>query len=105
MKQNSTPGYSRVLTRLLFPLFLIYSATSFSQTVKGTVSDANNQPVVGVTVQVKNTSKATTTNNAGQFEINASGTDVLVFSSVGFINAAIARQGPDKLDTKVWWDK
>ena len=77
-----TPLLSRSLTHLFFLLF--FSAASYAQTVSGTITGSNQQPLSGATVQVKNTKKATTTNDAGYFQINASGKDVLVFSSVGF---------------------
>ncbi len=66
-----------------FFLLLLFSAASYSQTISGTVTDDNGQPVVGVTVQVKNTNRATVSNISGKYEINASANDVLVFSYVG----------------------
>ena len=74
------------LSRLLFSLSLIlfFSAAAMAQTVTGTVTDASNKPVAGVTVTVKGTNRATVTNDAGNFSIDAAGTDVLVLSSVGF---------------------
>jgi TonB-linked SusC/RagA family outer membrane protein len=82
-----SPGISRFLM-LLFSLFI--SAYSIAQTVKGTVYSNVSKPVVGATVQVKGTNRATTTDNAGEFQIAASGNDVLVISSVGFITQEIA---------------
>ena len=67
-----------------FFLLLLFSAAAYSQTVSGTVTDANSQPIPGATVQVKNTTRATVTNEAGRFQINASGSDILVFSSVDY---------------------
>jgi len=78
------------LSQLLSKLFILllfsvsFSTTAYSQTVSGTVSNVNNQPVSGVTVQIKNTTRATVTNDAGRFQIDVSGNEVLVFSSVGF---------------------
>jgi hypothetical protein len=82
MKLASPP----VLSKLLFSLFLslFFSAAAMAQTVTGTVTDGANKPVAGVTVTVKGTNRATMTNDAGNFSINAGGTDVLVLSSVGF---------------------
>jgi len=80
------------LSSMLIPFLLIIcsSSTLYSQTVTGTVTDKNQQPVGNVTVQVKGTTTATTTNNAGHFQIVASGTDTLVFSSVGFADVEVA---------------
>jgi TonB-linked SusC/RagA family outer membrane protein len=92
MKENLKPGSLPALNRLLVSLLLILfcSATAYSQTVSGTVSNSNSQPVSGVTVQVKNTTRTTATNDAGRFEITATGSDVLVFSSVGFVMQEVA---------------
>jgi TonB-linked SusC/RagA family outer membrane protein len=74
-------------------LFLFFSAASFAQNITGTVSDENNQPIVGATVQVKNTNRAAVTNNSGNFSINASANDVLVISSVGYGTQEITLSG------------
>src|SRR5215210_4826525 len=81
MKLSATPALSRLL--FSFSLILFFSAAARSQTVSGTVTDGS-KPVSGVTVTVKGTNRATVTDNAGNFSINATGTDVLVLSSVGF---------------------
>jgi len=81
MKKNSklvsSPGYARFC--FLLVLSLLFSAFTYAQTVTGTVNNASNQPVSGVTVTVKGTAKATTTDNAGKFSINGASNDVLVF--------------------------
>ncbi|MBB5439941.1 TonB-linked SusC/RagA family outer membrane protein [Pedobacter sp. AK017] len=52
--------------------------------IKGTVTEASNgQPLPGVSVKVKGTTRAVSTNNQGQYSIQARNTDVLVFSFVG----------------------
>ncbi|HTJ13981.1 MAG TPA: SusC/RagA family TonB-linked outer membrane protein [Dinghuibacter sp.] len=51
--------------------------------VKGIVRDENGQPLANVTVTVKGTTRGTTTDEAGNFTINAEPGDVLVFSSIG----------------------
>ena len=83
MRKKIKLAASPALSRLLFSLSLIlfFSVAAVAQTVTGTVTDADNKPVSGVTVQVKGTPRATVTNDAGSFSINAGGTDVLVFSS------------------------
>src|SRR6185436_9698213 len=72
---------------LSFTILFILLLCSFTnaQTVSGTVSDAGGKPVVGATVAVKGKQTATTTKENGQFSINAAGSDVLVFTSVGFV--------------------
>src|SRR5688500_5272821 len=52
--------------------------------VTGHIADSKNSPVRGATVTVKGTSRATVTNDNGDFTINAQPGDVLVISSVGY---------------------
>ncbi|MCH5599011.1 SusC/RagA family TonB-linked outer membrane protein [Niabella ginsengisoli] len=52
--------------------------------VTGTVVGNNKQLLQGVTVQLKNTSKTTITNEQGSFSINALATDTLQLSFVGY---------------------
>src|SRR5664279_331449 len=80
--KRGSPSYAGSLLLTLFSL-LLFSATSYAQLVSGTVTDDNNQPVPGVTVQVKNTNRATVSDISGKYEINASARDVLEFSYVG----------------------
>lgn len=91
MQLASLPGGFRFYSILLFSLFL--SVGIYAQTVTGTVTDGENKPVSGVTVTVKGTTRATATNNAGAYTINASGNDVLVFSSVGFTTQELSLNG------------
>jgi TonB-dependent starch-binding outer membrane protein SusC len=72
--------YSAILTAFLF-----FSVTLLAQqTVTGKVSDDNGAPLSGVSVVIKGGSKGTTTNEAGEFSINARSGDVLYFSRIGF---------------------
>lgn len=52
--------------------------------VTGKITDPNGAPLSGVTVSIKGTLKATTTNEQGVFIISADDTDVLVFSYIGY---------------------
>ncbi|HVI47621.1 MAG TPA: SusC/RagA family TonB-linked outer membrane protein [Chitinophaga sp.] len=52
--------------------------------ITGTVRDGKGNPLPGVTIQIKGTSKGTQTNAEGIYHINAKAGDILVFSSVGF---------------------
>ncbi len=60
------------------------------QNISGTVKNAAGEPLAGVTVTVKGTNKATSTDSNGRFSIEANPTDVLVISSVGFDSFEIA---------------
>ena len=91
MRLASPPVLGKLLTSLFFVLF--FSAAAMAQTVSGKVTDAANRPLAGVTVTVKGTSRATVTNESGNFSINATGTDVLVLTSVGFSTQDIPVNG------------
>jgi TonB-linked SusC/RagA family outer membrane protein len=54
-------------------------------TVSGTVIDANaKQPLAGVNIVVKGTTRGTTSDAAGKFVIEVNDEDVLIFSFIGF---------------------
>ncbi len=72
-------------------LFFILAAIAFlpalaqqTITVKGRITNETAQPVAGVSVVVKGTSQGTTTNENGEYTINAPATGSLVISSVGY---------------------
>lgn len=61
------------------------TASAQQSEITGVVSSAtDNQPLIGVTVQVANTSRGTTTDAAGRYTISAEKGAVIVFSYVGF---------------------
>ncbi len=66
--------------------FNLDAGVAFAQkSVSGVVTSATDQTTLpGVSVRVKNTSNGTTTNADGRFTIQASDTDVLVFTYLGF---------------------
>ena len=70
----------------LFTLLLcLCSSLTWAQqlTIKGTVTDAENTPIIGATVMVKGTTTGTTTDFDGNYSISAQMGQVLVFSYVG----------------------
>ena len=72
---------------LLLPLQLLVAQT---RTIKGNVSDANKEGLIGVTVSLKGTTVGTVTDENGDYSITiGSGNDILVFSYVGFISQEI----------------
>ena len=93
VKPRCNPGFMKLMLSVLaFSFFTTIQA----QTVSGTVSEAG-KALPGVTVTVKGTKTATTTDAAGKFSINASGNDVLVFSSVGYAPKEVAINGNTSL--------
>ena len=69
---------------MLIVAFLGWSSAFAQNEIKGTVTDASNQPLSGVSVLVKGTKNGTSTDTQGRFVINAAGNATLVLTSVGF---------------------
>lgn len=74
----------------------------FAQTkVTGRVTDASNQPIVGVAVTVKGSPRGTTTSVSGEYSIAAKPGDVLVFSFIGYTNAEEKVGSKTRIDVKL----
>ncbi|HLR31576.1 MAG TPA: SusC/RagA family TonB-linked outer membrane protein, partial [Fodinibius sp.] len=70
-------------------------------TVEGTVtSDEDGQPLAGVTIQIKDTQKGTTTDKKGRFAIDITSGDsnTLVFSFVGYQTREVPIDGKTNID-------
>ncbi|XAZ81979.1 carboxypeptidase-like regulatory domain-containing protein (plasmid) [Fibrella sp. ES10-3-2-2] len=79
LRSSST---SQATTSLSEKAILIAAA---EQTLSGTVTDEKNEPLPGVTVAIKNTSRGTTTDATGKYTIAVPDESaVLVFSFVGY---------------------
>src|SRR5689334_7059199 len=89
MRKKHWQGNAPLSQLFMLFSFFFFSFNSFSQNVSGTVTDLDNKPVSNVTVQVKGTSRSVLTNDAGQFSIAASGTDVLVFSHISYLSREV----------------
>lgn len=57
---------------------------SFPYQVTGRVTDVDDQPVAGVNIVVKGTTRGTSTDSEGRYAIDADENDVLVFSFIGY---------------------
>lgn len=68
---------------LLLGAFALSGWAQQATTVKGTVKDSENNPVIGATVVVKGTTTGTTTDIDGNYTISVSPGQVLEFSYVG----------------------
>ena len=79
--------------KLAFSLLLgAFALSGWAQqaiTVKGTVKDAENNPVIGATVVVKGTTIGTTTDIDGNYTINVNQGQVLEFSYVGMQQSTV----------------
>lgn len=73
-----------------------------SVTITGFVHDANNEPLIGVTVSVKGTNKATMTDIDGKFTISVpNGNAILEFTYVGFDKQTITLDGRTSIDIEL----
>lgn len=68
---------------LLFASLLFAGALLAQQTVRGTVKDGKGQPVVGASVTIAKTAHGTTTDENGNYIIQASAKEVITVSYVG----------------------
>lgn len=57
-------------------------------TIEGKITDENGQPLPGVTVKIKDSSKAAVTDGNGTYRISANPGDILVFSLIGYDSIA-----------------
>lgn len=74
-----------LLIILLVPFWLFAQ----EHTISGKVTDAQGNPLPGVTVVVKGTENGTTTNAEGNFKLSAKPADVLNFTFIGYQSQAV----------------
>ena len=76
----------KLYTAVMLVAMCIFSFTAYAQQkeVTGKVSDANGDPLAGVTVIVKGTNRGTTTDAHGNYQIKADAKDALTFSYIGY---------------------
>ena len=72
-----------------FLLFFALTLSAYAQQISGTVSDENGVPLPGATVVVEGTSIGVSTDFDGNYSIDASQGDVLVFSYVGYQSQSV----------------
>ena len=75
------------LFRLLFVILVLTPGTLIAQdkTITGKVSDeSNDAPLVGASVKLKGTQRGTATDKNGEFSLSATGSGVLIVSSVDY---------------------
>ena len=63
------------------------------QTVKGTVKDANGDPIIGATVKVKGSTGGTVTDIDGKFTLDAPAGAELEVSSIGYLKQIVKAKG------------
>ena len=77
------------------------SGSSAVRTVKGKVTDRNGEPLVGVGIVIKGTTKGASTDIDGNYSISANDGDVLQFMCLGFDNVEISLGKSDNIDVSM----
>ena len=85
---------------LLLAVFVMFGSTLVAQTISGTVSGEDG-PLPGATIIVKGTDSGTTADFDGNFTIEASSSDVLVISFVGFLSQEVSVGDNDSLSVSL----
>ena len=83
---------------------LLMSPLCLAQTRSGQVTDENNLPLPGATVIVEGTSRGTTTDFDGNYQIEAQNGQVLVFSYVGYADQQMTVGAADRYDVQMQSD-
>ncbi len=78
---------------MLSPVIVQDAEAANNEVVSGTVSSAENEPLIGVSVTIKGTTKGTVTDAKGHYVINANRGDILVFSYIGYSKREITVKG------------
>ena len=87
----------------LFYLWLLLLPVSLfaQQEVTGTVTDESDLPIPGVNILVENTDRGTVTDFDGNYAIEVSEGETLVFSYLGYKTEKVAYQGQETLDVSL----
>lgn len=86
-----------------FAAVLQYNSPVFytAPPLAGKVTDQNNQPLVGATVQLKNTTRSTRTDENGNFSLEVGPNDIVVISYTGYTTQEIPVSGKSSLDVSL----
>lgn len=89
-----------MLKKIVFLLFVFCSMLVYGQEVevKGRVVDTSNEPLPGVSVIIKGTSKGTVTDLDGNYSTFASRNQTLVFSFTGMLPQEVAYTGQSSIN-------
>jgi TonB-linked SusC/RagA family outer membrane protein len=93
---------------LLMMLFIVFAPSSLlaqNVSVSGTVTDNNNEPVVGASVIVKNTTRGAITNIEGKYILEAPTNATLVFRYLGFVSKEEKVDGRTRIDVVLEMDE
>lgn len=104
MEQNYQSKDMKSWLKLMALLLCLSPLSIFAQTklINGQVtSSTNKDPMPGVGITVKGTTRGTTTDASGKFKIEAASTETLVFSFIGFISQEVKVGNISSLDVSL----
>jgi len=84
-------------------LVVVISNTQENQDIRvtGKVTGANNEPLSGVSVQVKGTNIGTATNNSGEYTLSAAENATLRFSYIGYADKEVEVKGQNVVNVQL----
>lgn len=89
----------------IYCLFLFFPLTFYAQqNVKGTVVDDQGLPIPSINILVEGTDRGTTTDFDGNYAIDVSNGEVLVFSYLGFKTKRVTFTGQSRIDVALELD-
>jgi TonB-dependent starch-binding outer membrane protein SusC len=91
--QKGVPGLKKMVFGAFLSLFLPLSLYSQQVTVTGSVKDATNVPLIGVTIVQTGTTNGILTNAEGQFTLTVPDKSTLTISMIGYKTQEIAVNG------------
>ena len=91
---------NKLLKHLLALAGILFMGALYAQekTVTGTITDGNGQPLPGANVLVRGTTTGTQSDFDGNYTIQATATDVLIFSYIGFTAQSISVGDKNNID-------
>lgn len=82
-------------SKIIFLFFCMFSLTAHSQNIviKGSVTDINQEPLLGVNIKVKGTSIGSITDSDGNFSLNGPKGATLIISYIGMVTQEVEYKG------------
>ncbi|WP_326994859.1 SusC/RagA family TonB-linked outer membrane protein [Chitinophaga sp. 212800010-3] len=91
---------NKIIAILLVYCAIAMQLTGQSRVITGKVTGDKGEPLPGVSVQIKNTNKGTSTDVNGTYRLDAGGADVtLVFRYVGYLTVEVNTSGQANINT------
>lgn len=101
-KSNDMRMPKKMLFTTISMVLFVFFVSAQTRKITGAIKDADNSPLTGVSIQVKGTNKATTTDARGLFSMGISGNDrTLVVSYVGMETQEVDVSGKSNLQIQL----